>query len=153
MSYYNQEDYIQTALEQAAFTLQWQASDITDAGNGYPVTDHDEYTDQVMDVIEEDVTAFITDNYQTLVKAGVTAAHAGHDFILTANHHGAGFWDRGLGDAGDKLTEACKGYSFDAEFALWGDQADGEMNLSDEVAYLMVENTVIYRGEGFSIDA
>ena len=36
---------------------------------------------------------------------------AGHDFLLTCNHHGAGFWD---GDwpteAGDRLTQACKKY-------------------------------------------
>lgn len=30
---------------------------------------------------------------------------AGHDFWLTRNWHGAGFWDRGNGPAGDKLTE------------------------------------------------
>ena len=34
----------------------------------------------------------------------------GHDFWLTRNGHGAGFWDRGLGKLGDKLTEAAKTY-------------------------------------------
>jgi hypothetical protein len=33
--------------------------------------------------------------------------YAGHDFWLTRNRHGVGFWDRGLGELGDKLTEAC----------------------------------------------
>ncbi|WP_435634332.1 hypothetical protein ACSC9U_18330 [Pseudomonas solani] len=33
---------------------------------------------------------------------------AGHDFWLTRNGHGAGYWDRGLGDLGDKLTAAAK---------------------------------------------
>jgi len=28
----------------------------------------------------------------------------GHDLWLTRNHHGAGFWDRGLGKLGDDLT-------------------------------------------------
>jgi hypothetical protein len=32
-------------------------------------------------------------------------AQAGHDFWLTRNHHGAGFWDRGLGEIGDTLTK------------------------------------------------
>jgi hypothetical protein len=32
-------------------------------------------------------------------------ARAGHDFWLTRNGHGTGFWDRGLGEAGDKLSE------------------------------------------------
>ena len=35
---------------------------------------------------------------------------AGHDFWLTRNGHGAGFWDRGLGDIGDQLTEMAKPY-------------------------------------------
>lgn len=29
----------------------------------------------------------------------------GHDLALTRNHHGAGFWDRGLREAGIVLTE------------------------------------------------
>lgn len=33
--------------------------------------------------------------------------HAGHDFWLTRAGHGVGFWARGLGDLGDRLTEAC----------------------------------------------
>lgn len=36
---------------------------------------------------------------------GIDSEQAGHDFWLTRNHHGAGFWDRGLGEVGDKLTE------------------------------------------------
>lgn len=31
---------------------------------------------------------------------------AGHDFWLTRNGHGTGFWDRGLGELGERLTEA-----------------------------------------------
>ncbi len=34
---------------------------------------------------------------------------AGHDFWLTRNHHGCGFWDRGLGELGDRLTAAAHG--------------------------------------------
>ena len=36
--------------------------------------------------------------------------HFGHDFWLTRNGHGVGFWDRGLGELGDWLTEQCKPY-------------------------------------------
>lgn len=36
--------------------------------------------------------------------------YAGHDFYLTRNHHGAGFWDRGLADVGERLSKACKPY-------------------------------------------
>lgn len=44
--------------------------------------------------------------------AGSPEACAGHDFWLTRNHHGAGFWDRGMPDAlGKALTEAAHGYA------------------------------------------
>lgn len=49
---------------------------------------------------------FIGDNAGLL--SGLDAGQCGHDFWLTRNGHGAGFWDRGLGEVGDKLTENCK---------------------------------------------
>ena len=39
-----------------------------------------------------------------------SAELAGHDFALTRNGHGAGFWDRGLGEMGDMLTKECEPY-------------------------------------------
>lgn len=41
---------------------------------------------------------------------GIPDDVAGHDFWLTRNGHGAGFWDRGLGELGDSLTKLCKGF-------------------------------------------
>lgn len=38
------------------------------------------------------------------------ADDAGYDFWLTRCGHGAGFWDRGLGDVGDKLTDAAQAF-------------------------------------------
>ena len=35
---------------------------------------------------------------------------AGHDFWLTRNGHGVGFWDRGLKALGDRLTDASEVY-------------------------------------------
>lgn len=141
----NIDEYAEVAIRHAAVTLQWSATDVSeDGGEGYPVDEGgDEYTDLVEPLIAEAVTAFVADNYEILIRADVDPAQAGHDFILTANGHGAGFWDRGLGAAGKTLTEACRGYSFDAEFQLWGDAADGDEYCSDEIGYLMVENTVI----------
>jgi len=37
-------------------------------------------------------------------------ASAGHDFWLTRNGHGTGFWDRGLGALGKALSDAAKTY-------------------------------------------
>lgn len=35
---------------------------------------------------------------------------AGHDFWLTRNRHGVGFWDRGLGALGERLSEEAHAY-------------------------------------------
>jgi hypothetical protein len=35
-------------------------------------------------------------------------AFAGHNFWLTRNGHGVGFWDRDAGEVGDRLTEASR---------------------------------------------
>lgn len=55
-----------------------------------------------------DVDAFIADQWHDL--RHLTPASAGHDFWLTRNGHGAGFWDRGYGDRGQRLTDAAKAY-------------------------------------------
>lgn len=41
---------------------------------------------------------------------GTPEDYAGHDFWLTRNRHGAGFWDRGLGDLGERLSAAARVY-------------------------------------------
>ena len=38
------------------------------------------------------------------------ASQFGHDFYLTRCGHGAGFWDRGKGAAGEQLTDLCRPY-------------------------------------------
>ena len=39
---------------------------------------------------------------------GLSDESIGHDFWLTRNGHGTGFWDRGLGDVGDRLSEIAR---------------------------------------------
>lgn len=39
---------------------------------------------------------------------GTPLDYLGHDIWLSAGGHGAGFWDRGLGELGDRLHEAAK---------------------------------------------
>ena len=50
----------------------------------------------------------------------------GHDFALTRNGHGAGFWDRGYGDIGDTLTRVAHLYGthnlyVDADDKIWNE--------------------------------
>lgn len=42
---------------------------------------------------------------------GDPIAAAGHDLALTREGQGAGFWDRGAGEAGDELTKIAKSMS------------------------------------------
>lgn len=42
--------------------------------------------------------------------SGLDDSQSGHDFWLTRNGHGAGFWDRGLGKLGDELSDAARSY-------------------------------------------
>ena len=52
-----------------------------------------------------DCKKFQTENAKDL--EGLDEEQAGHDFWLTANHHGAGFWDGDYEEAlGERLTNA-----------------------------------------------
>jgi hypothetical protein len=42
------------------------------------------------------------------INANRTMESFGHDFWLTRNRHGAGFWDRGLGELGNQLSGRAK---------------------------------------------
>lgn len=58
--------------------------------------------------MREDCRAFIDSNAADL--AELDAGQCGHDFWLTRNWHGTGFWDRGYGDLGQRLTAASHPY-------------------------------------------
>lgn len=77
----------------------------------YSIYDIDEAT---LDRLAEECKDFQDANADALSDAyecdGYDASRAGHDFFLTRNRHGAGFWDRSLGAAGSKLTEAAHVY-------------------------------------------
>jgi len=90
-----------------------------DPENGSPLPQTFGFTDLAPGSLAEIVTEckqFQEANAETLGKvyesgkdggeSAYTDEMAGHDFWLTRNGHGAGFWDRGLGDLGDVLTKA-----------------------------------------------
>lgn len=62
--------------------------------------------------MKDDCRKFVDQNAETLrfVEAKEDADQAGHDFWLTRNRHGVGYWDRDLGDFGGLLTEAAHGF-------------------------------------------
>jgi hypothetical protein len=80
--------------------------------------DNDNYFDEnytLEDISEETLNQIINDcqkfqNDNKTLLEGLDLELCGHDFLLTRNHHGAGFWDRGLGKLGDRLTEESEKY-------------------------------------------
>lgn len=90
----------------------------SDESGGEPLDKNHTIDDLPEDTIKrmrEDCAKFQKDNAAMLTEAyssrksitrKYTESSAGHDFWLTRNGHGAGFWDRDLGDVGGKLTEA-----------------------------------------------
>ena len=67
-----------------------------------------EIAEETRKKMAEDCLKFHNENFDLL--RGLDVAQCGHDFWLTRNGHGVGFWDRNLGEIGDKLTKACKTY-------------------------------------------
>lgn len=75
-------------------------------------TDAFEFSSEALTKALITAAMFFSDNYELISQAcdepGYRMETAGHDFWLTSNGHGVGYWDRGLGDVGAKLTEMCK---------------------------------------------
>lgn len=121
----NQPEYIDTFIEAYVEAALWSETDKRDGVNEDVALDQNFGPEDVaaasMVQVRETCTDFVKANWSDLQAAETLgdyaargewtgAERAGHDFLLTRNHHGAGFWDRGLGDVGDRLTEACRPY-------------------------------------------
>jgi hypothetical protein len=74
-------------------------ADLPEEIRSQAVTDVDSFIDQVSEYLK----------YWELPE-NLTAEQLGHDFSLTRNHHGAGFWDRGWQDLGDWLTRVSQSF-------------------------------------------
>ena len=99
--------YAQKMLRQYMETALWSSTDESDESGGEPM---DKNYD-IYDISEESIVEAKKDIKKFVDKAGsllddVDPEQAGHDFWLTRNHHGAGFWDGDYPeDIGDKLTK------------------------------------------------
>lgn len=81
----------------------------------------DEYVDSIDDIPQdvreelrtdwEDFLAAHEDDVREFMRVtGTDLGQVAHNFHLTRNGHGAGFWDCGAGDVGEVLTKASKPY-------------------------------------------
>ena len=114
-----------TVLSESAQTMLWQAGEITDENGEFTGESYDEiwgneplFPTTAAEILR-DVYGFIAsvapaDLHEYLTEQGWEQFI--HDYWLTRNRHGAGFWDRGLGDLGDRLTELAHN---DGEYHVW----------------------------------
>lgn len=103
------QQYLETAL--------WSSTDCSDDSGGNPLDENYDIDDIAIEAIAEakrECDDFQDANEELLEQAyqqsGYNDGAAGHDFWLTRNGHGAGFWDRGLGEVGKELAKASKAY-------------------------------------------
>jgi hypothetical protein len=107
--------YIECAL--------WSSNDESTPQGGEPFDANysaEDIAPETLQRMREDCEAFQRDNAELLAQVPQRRAEwtadeqNGHDFWLTRNGHGAGFWDRGYGALGRQLTDACRPWgSFD----------------------------------------
>lgn len=113
---YSTRDQIDAAYDALIECALWSSSAYgpTDQDDPIPCDElHDEsdIDDAILAELRADVRAYIEDNEADLEASGLTAEQIGHDFWLTREGHGAGFWDRGLPtDLGRRLTDAARVY-------------------------------------------
>ena len=88
-----------------------------------------EWSNAAIEAAHREVENFWDDEVdEIVVRRNIPPAQIGHDLWLTRNHHGAGFWDRGYGPDGQRLTELCKPMGSDDAYI--GD--DGTIHLTSE---------------------
>lgn len=104
---------IETILDHYIICALWASTD----NNQYPLDDNyceSDISPGTLEAMREDIIDFVNSNLSLLLESKQTEEQIGHDFWLTRNSHGAGFWDRGLGAVGEELSKASKVYgSFD----------------------------------------
>ena len=113
--------YIDSMVTAYVECLLWAGLDWspTERGEDNPIPldenyDADDMSVDALESIRAECVAFYDANAVDL--ADIDAEQAGHDLYLTRNHHGAGFWDRGLGDIGRRLTDAAHVYGESGEW-------------------------------------
>lgn len=96
MSHLSLEAYIETAI--------WSSTDY----DGQPLDDLgisiEHLNQEFLDQCRKDLDAFMEKALHLFTDEELDQGHIEHDFWLTRNHHGAGFWD-GDYENGDELTK------------------------------------------------
>ena len=101
----------------------WSSTDESDDAGGRPMDETysaDDIAPEALSTMRTDCLSFLAEARRHLLVAADHGDYAdplwsleeraGHDFWLTRNHHGVGFWDRGLGFNGKALTGIAHNY-------------------------------------------
>lgn len=102
---------MQTMLEAYLECALWSSTDNADESGGEPLDKNYTRFDLAPEAQAQayaDCRAFVELCAEAKIDNPQSDEQIGHDFWLTRNGHGAGFWDRGLGALGDQLTKIAK---------------------------------------------
>lgn len=103
------EAYLECAVRSSSDWNDMEGGNPVPLDKNYSIDDFSEEAKQELGGYFVDFCQYVDDLIEQLPD-WYTAEQFGHDFWLNRNGHGAGFWDRGLGTLGDKLSEAAKTY-------------------------------------------
>ena len=99
-----QAEYLDTFTRAYKVAMLWAETDNQDEplDKGRDLSDIHPDTHEAM---EKDCASFLAEQWEDL--KDLDPEQCGHDFWLTRQGHGAGFWSRGNGEAGERLSAAC----------------------------------------------
>jgi hypothetical protein len=103
----------ETVLTHYAICALWTSNDESDDTGGEPMDANyslSDFAPETMQAMRDDVNSFVNKNMNSIIESGQSDAQTGHDFWLTRNGHGVGFWDRGLGEVWETLSTASEHY-------------------------------------------
>lgn len=104
-------EILQGYLTTALWTAEFDNEDVSDI---------DKYsTDSAIDDIKDFLIKLDNENLLAELREKLEDSDIGHNFWLTRNGHGAGFWDKGLGQLGDDVSKICR--KFGEKYIYKGD--------------------------------
>lgn len=150
--YYDSLDAFTKAYVTAAL---WTSTDESDDNGGEPLDKNYDAGDFALESLEwasRVCQLFQTENADDLKATDRDAGTNGHDFWLTRNGHGAGFWDGDLSDdLGTRLTDAahvygeCNAYVGDSGKLYFSEPYE---TLADCISKLKAAGRIIVRHDG-----
>lgn len=111
---YSENPRLNSFVKAYIAAMLWSTSGTDSNGEDFEDLQSFELAPETVELIMLDCFKFYEDNFVSLSMLDAAWLHSfelsGRDFWLTRARHGAGFWDRGLGEAGELLTAASESF-------------------------------------------